>query len=166
MIIPSLMLLLVIVKACKNTEPDGLCNDPISFSPTTLNFDAVGGSDVVNSNSQYWNFSLLFIDDIEFTSGRLFLVCDEDKANCELVILCEDLYDPDNPGQQLPIEQVRCPDDHESMWFSITVDDETKKNRRIFVSVLPNDTGKERKANFSMLIGNCISGFGISQAAE
>ena len=161
-----LMLLLVMVKACKNTEPDGLCNVPLSFSPVTLNFDVNGGDGVIESNSQYWSFALLFVDEIEFTIGRLLLVCDEKKEECELIILCENLYDPDNPGQQLPIEQVRCPEDHHSMWFSVKVDDKTKKNRRIFISVKPNESGKIRKSSFSIQAGNCFSEFGISQSAE
>ena len=160
------MLLVIIVKACEVKEPKGKCNDPLSFSPAILNFDVEGGSDVVNSNSKYWDFSFVAVDDVEFTVGSLFLLCDKEKGDCELVLLCEGLYDPNNPGQQLPLEQVRCPDEHESLWFSVKVDDETKTNRRVFISVKPNDTGKNRTVYFSVHSGNCFTEFSISQAAE
>jgi len=152
-----------LLSSCSDTEKK-FRSCPIRFSSDILNFDVNGGNRVIESNSENWWFSLLFIDDVEFTIGRLLLVCDEKKGVCELVVLCEYLYDREHPGQQLPIEQVRCnPDD---IWFSMTVKDEARSDKRLSISVKPNDTGKDRHAFFEIQAGNCTTELLITQSAE
>ena len=137
-------------------EPIGMGGDIIQFSTTKLSFDANAGTDTITSvGNWWWILHPIYIDD-DFgidrgSDGNWYLYGKTEGGEYENLGVAEVTVDSENF-----IINIIGP------WFTIT----KETAQKITFSVLPNDTGKDRKLVVPIEAGNYFTSITVNQTAN
>ncbi|MDR1759913.1 MAG: hypothetical protein LBR60_05230 [Fibrobacter sp.] len=121
------------------SEPLGRCEAP-ELSKEKLQFDVQGGQGRILTNGSSW-----WLNDFSFQ-----------EENCKMYFGSDSGYCADHYCEWDGIMKAECD------WFELT----KIGVQSILVSVIPNESGKERRIDIGIQAGNCGTGFTITQSAE